>query len=186
MKDGQGRSMKPYQRLISIVVVTVLAVLAAEVCVALAVMWWGAVNVGADHPHPAVVRWYLGETMERSVQRHAKGLRAPPAAQVSLAAGASHYGRPCVFCHGGPGVEHSEVGEGLSPPPPPLIGTADDWTVEEVYWLATHGVGDTGMPAFGPTEEEQDLWAIAYFVKQLPKMTPDEYQRLQESEGREE
>jgi mono/diheme cytochrome c family protein len=59
-----------------------------------------------------------------------------------------------------------------------LVRTAKDWTVEQVYWLVTHGVGDTGMPAFGRTDTEPQRWAIAYFVKQLPHLTPDEYKRL--------
>ena len=84
----------------------------------------------------------------------------------------------CELCHGAPGVEPSEVGKGLSPDPPLLMRAANDWTVEQIYWLATHGVGDTGMPAFGATQEEQVRWAIAHFVTQLPNLTPAEYQRL--------
>ena len=168
--------MKPYQRVIVTVIVTILVVLGVEFCVALAVMWWGVVNVGADHPHPQPVRWYLDRAMVHSVKEHARGLRAP--AQVPLAWGASGYGHLCVSCHGAPGVEPSPVGQGLSPHPPALIRTANDWTVELVYWIAAHGVGDTGMPAFGVTQDEQELWAIAYFVKQLPNLTPAEYKKL--------
>ena len=170
--------MKPISRIILIVVVTIIAVLVVEAGVALAVMWWGLVNVGADNPHPAVVQWYLSNTMERSVQKGARGLQAPAAADVSIAAGAVHYGRTCVLCHGAPGVEPLEIGKGLSPDPPDLIRTAPEWTVEQVYWIVKHGVGDTGMPAFGTTEEEADLWAIASFVKQLPNLTPAEFSKL--------
>jgi len=170
--------MKSYQRVIVTALVTVIVVLAVEFCIALAVMWWGVVYVGADRPHPQPVRWYLNSVMEYSVKRHAQGLQAPPQAQVSLPEGASHYSHMCVFCHGAPAVERSPTGQGLSPHPPLLVRTANDWTVEQVYWIAAHGVGDTGMPAFGATHEEQELWAIAYFVKQLPQLTPEEYRRL--------
>lgn len=170
--------MKRYLRVLLIVLLTVIAVLAAEVCAALAVMWWGAINVGADHPHPALVRWYLDRAMTYSVQEHAQGLQAPPPAQISRAEGARHYDSMCVICHGAPGSERSLIGQGLSPDPPHLVRTAPGWTVEQVYWLVTHGVGDTGMPAFGATRTEAQRWAIAYFVKQLPEMTPEEYQRL--------
>jgi mono/diheme cytochrome c family protein len=160
------------------VIGTIIAVLAGEFCVALAVMWWGVVNVGADHPHPRPVRRYLDRAMTYSVQQHAQGLQAPPPDQVSLVEGAGHYGHMCVLCHGAPGVGRSEIGEGLSPDPPELVRTAQDWTVEQVYWLVTHGVGDTGMPALGRTHTEPQRWAIAYFVKQLPVLTPAEYQKL--------
>jgi mono/diheme cytochrome c family protein len=170
--------MKSHLRIILTVIATIIAVMAVEVGVALVVMWSGVVYIGADRPHPGPIRWYLDNAMEHSVKRHAQGLQAPAPAQVRLAAGASAYGHMCVFCHGAPGVEPSPTGQGLSPHPPALVETADDWTVEQVYWLAAHGVGDTGMPAFGITHEEQELWAVAYFVKQLPQLTREEYKRL--------
>ena len=170
--------MKPYLRIILTVIVTIIIVIGVEFGMALAVMWSGVVNVGADRPHPQPIRWYLSEAMDYSVKRHAQGLKAPAQAQVSIAEGALHYSDMCVICHGAPGVERSEIGAGLSPDPPLLTRTAKDWTVEQVYWLVTHGVGDTGMPAFGATHTEQQCWAIACFVKQLPLLTPEEYKRL--------
>ncbi len=170
--------MKPYRHVILTVIVTIIIVIGVEFGMALAVMRWGVVNVGADRPHPRPIRWYLSEAMEYSVKRHAQGLRAPAQAQVSITEGALHYSDMCVICHGAPGVERSEIGEGLSPDPPLLTRTAKDWTVEQVYWLVTHGVGDTGMPAFGSADTEQQRWAIAYFVKQLPQLTPEEFRRL--------
>ncbi|MCZ7594211.1 MAG: cytochrome c [Hyphomicrobium sp.] len=41
----------------------------------------------------------------------------------------------------------------------------------------------TGMPAFGPTHDDQTLWNIVAFVRQLPNMTADQYQRFAD-EGR--
>jgi mono/diheme cytochrome c family protein len=169
--------MKPYQRVIVTVLVTLVVVLIVEFCVALAVMWSGGVNVGADHRHPQPVRWYLSEAMEYSVKRHARGLKAPAQAQVSITEGALHYSDRCVICHAAPGVERSEIGAGLSPDPPLLTRTANDWTVEQVYWLVTHGVGDTGMPSFGSSDTDQERWAIAYFVEQLPQMAPEEFRK---------
>jgi hypothetical protein len=168
--------MKPYLCIVLTAVVTIILVLAVEICVALAVMGWGLINVGADHPHPQPVRRYLSRTMEYSVKEHARGLHAPT--QVPLAAGASAYGHLCVFCHAAPGVQPSPVGKGLSPHPPELVRTAKEWTVEQIYWIAAHGVGDTGMPAFNVTQGDPALWAVAFFVRQLPDLTPAEYAKL--------
>jgi mono/diheme cytochrome c family protein len=66
----------------------------------------------------------------------------------------------------------------LYPHPPELERTANDWTVEQVYWLAKYGVKDTGMPAFGATQNEHELWAVAYVVKRLPSLKPDKYHEL--------
>jgi len=170
--------MKPYRRAIPTAIVTIIIVIGVEICMALAVMRSGVVNVGADHPHRQPIRWFLSEAMEYSVKKHARGLQAPARTQVSISEGASHYGGMCALCHGAPGVERSEIAAGLSPDPPDLTRTAKDWTVEQVYWLVTHGVGDTGMPAFRATHTEQQCWAIACFVQQLSQLTPEEYRKL--------
>jgi len=34
------------------------------------------------------------------------------------------------------------------------------------------------MPAFGPTQGEGELWGLAYFTKQLPRITPKQYDEM--------
>ena len=63
----------------------------------------------------------------------------------------------------------------MRPRPPHLAEAAAEWKLEEVFWLAKHGIKMSGMPAFGPTHQDQMLWNVAAFVKQLPAMTPEEY-----------
>src|SRR3546814_1339013 len=36
----------------------------------------------------------------------------------------------------------------------------------------------TGMPAWGPTHRDDELWAITAFLLRLPELTPEEYQSL--------
>jgi mono/diheme cytochrome c family protein len=38
----------------------------------------------------------------------------------------------------------------------------------------------TGMPAFGPTEDEEEIWHMVAFVRHLPELTDDEMARLRE------
>lgn len=52
------------------------------------------------------------------------------------------------------------------------------WTDAELYWIIKHGIKDTGMIALGPTHQEQDLWAVSAFVRQLPHMTGERYHEL--------
>jgi len=65
-----------------------------------------------------------------------------------------------------------------NPPSPLLVETAGKWSDGELYWIVKHGIKMTGMPALGPTHADQDLWAIAAFVRQLPTMTSEEYQAM--------
>lgn len=56
-------------------------------------------------------------------------------------------------------------------------------TAHEVFWLVKHGAKMTGMPAFGPTHDDQTLWNIVALVKELPAMTPERHAALGEHEG---
>ncbi|MCF8026086.1 MAG: cytochrome c, partial [Desulfobacteraceae bacterium] len=38
----------------------------------------------------------------------------------------------------------------------------------------------TGMPAFGPTHSEKELWGLAALTEQIPRMTPDQYEQALE------
>lgn len=52
-----------------------------------------------------------------------------------------------------------------------------------MFWLVKHGVRMSGMPAFGETHEDAELWNIAAFVKQLAGMTAREYAELGHQNG---
>src|SRR5207248_10259049 len=78
-----------------------------------------------------------------------------------------------------PGKERGEVGQGLNPRPPSLSDAAPGWTPSELFWIVKNGIRMTGMPALGPTHEDDRIWAIISFVEQLPSMTPAEYQQRQ-------
>jgi mono/diheme cytochrome c family protein len=71
----------------------------------------------------------------------------------------------------------------MRPQPPHLTEAAAHWELREVFWLVRHGVKMTGMPAFGPTHDDETLWSIAAFVKELPGMTPERYGGLGSAEG---
>jgi hypothetical protein len=71
----------------------------------------------------------------------------------------------------------------MRPRPPHLTEAAADWDLREVFWLVRHGVKMSGMPAFGPSQDDQAIWNIAAFVKELPAMTPERYAALGERAG---
>ncbi|MEP0546346.1 MAG: cytochrome c [Rhodothermales bacterium] len=84
----------------------------------------------------------------------------------------------CQTCHGAPGHERSVIGEGMAPKPPRLSEEAEEWEPEEVYWIIAHGIKMAGMPAFGPTHSDEELWEIVAFAERLPEMTEAEYAAL--------
>lgn len=38
----------------------------------------------------------------------------------------------------------------------------------------------TGMPAWGPTHGEHELWAIVAFLREFPSLSPQAYQLMKE------
>jgi mono/diheme cytochrome c family protein len=144
----------------------------------------GLYNVAADDEHTNPVQWLLRTTQSRSVHRRAEQVR-PPAWMANpdpavLRRGLLHYEEMCVTCHGAPGVAISEVGQGLNPPPPELSSHAED--AGETFWIVKHGIKMTGMPAFGVTHDDDEIWAIVAFLQAMPKMTKEEYERMVEGE----
>ena len=166
---------------ILLIVVAVLAVLAG---VFLVVVYSGVYDVAASSPDNGLVAWALTTTQDRSIERHAAGIEAPPLDSPELlATGLIHYHEMCVTCHGAPGVPASEIGAGLNPFPPELDEEAEEFSPGELFWIVKNGIKMTGMPAFGPTHTDEQLWAIVAFVRTLPKTSAKDYARAVQEAG---
>lgn len=149
-------------------------------------IYMGRYNVAATEPHTKVTEFILHIATERSIKYHATGITAPRLDDESMVkTGFHHYHEMCVGCHGAPGVKPYEAAEGLYPEPPELEDEIDEMTSEELYWITKNGIKMTGMPAFGPTHGEEELWSIVAFLRQLPDLTPEEYKAMVEREKRE-
>lgn len=143
--------------------------------IALFVVYTGSYNVAATEDHTPFARWAFTTTMENAVEGRAADIQAPEFTDAMVAAGANEYKAMCQHCHAGAGVNRAEWAEGILPQPPHLTEAASEWEPNEIFWLVKHGLKMTGMPAFGPTHNDETLWNIAAFVKQLPGMTAEEY-----------
>jgi mono/diheme cytochrome c family protein len=163
------------------VVVILLVEIILLVVIAVVVIQTGVYDVAATIPHHAFTEKVLSTTMDRSVHKHAAGIEVSATYDSpDLDEGFEHYHEMCVTCHGAPGVEKSEVGEGLNPPAPDLSKSVTDLSPQEVFWILKNGIKMTGMPAFGPTHDDEKLWDLTAFVKRLPEMTPERYHEMAE------
>jgi mono/diheme cytochrome c family protein len=140
----------------------------------------GVVSVGATSPPGDLERKFAAFTVNRSVARRAPRAPNPAAAGAeNRAAGLAHYRAMCVTCHGAPGVDPSEIGEGLNPPAPDLtLPKVQARTDGELFWIVQNGLRMTGMPAFGPTHRDEEIWKIVAFLRHLPELTPEEEKAL--------
>lgn len=169
MPRGTGRA----------VLITLAATLLVGVGAVLLFAWSGVYNIAATDPHAGPVAWLLHTTKERSIEVHADGVGDPPElTPEDMEHAWQHFGEMCAVCHGAPGEERGEIGKGLNPEPPLLEDVAAEFTSREIFWIVKHGIKLAGMPAFGPTHQDRDLWAMVRVVERLPETTAEEYRRL--------
>ena len=156
--------------------VGVLVVAAAAAIVAAS----GAYNVAAVNPPGKMETRLASFAMNKSVAKRASAGKNPlaPSAEV-LREGFAHYKENCVACHGAPGVDAAELGQGLNPPAPdltlPRVQARPDG---QIFWIVSNGIRMTGMPAFSPTHKPDEIWKVVAFVRHLEEITPEEQQGL--------
>ena len=142
-----------------------------------AFVWLGRYNVAASVPHWKITHWFLGKVRDRSISAHSKGIIVPSLKDPKLLdIGFKNYHAMCRVCHGTPGSSPNEIAQGLNPSPPDLPSKSIEMRNDaELYWVIKNGIKMTGMPAFGPTHSEDELWGIVTFLRRLPKLKPEEY-----------
>jgi mono/diheme cytochrome c family protein len=154
-----------------------LAVLAAVV---VSTIYFGFYDVAADEPHWSMTEGVVGTLRDRSIRRAAKDVATPPALEdrKRIANGASEYAEMCTSCHLAPGMKDTEMRQGLYPQPPDFTQHGTHRSPAEQFWIIKHGLKMTGMPAWGLTHDDERLWSMVAFLRQLPGMTPVQYRQL--------
>jgi mono/diheme cytochrome c family protein len=84
----------------------------------------------------------------------------------------------CLRGHGAPGVKRAEFAEGMNPTPPDIDGALQTYTDAQLFWVIKNGIRATGMPAFGVNHKDDEIAAIAAFVRHTPKLSPEERKEL--------
>lgn len=146
---------------------------------ALLIAWSGIYSVAASRGHPAWLNWFLELGMSRSVKVNAKDLASPDLSDPGLIAlGASHFQGGCAPCHGAPGEPVNPIYQAMLPVPPKLEEHADDWAPQELHWIVKHGLQYAGMPGWAATARDDEIWAMVAFLRALPAMPEEVYERL--------
>jgi len=157
----------------------ILTALALGALAVVAFAYSGWYDVSASSPHSGLASWLLSTTSHASIERRAAGVDVPDLSDHALiAGGAGDYDAMCAACHGAPGREPGPMGRGLNPQPPNLADSAGHMTPAELFWVTKHGVRMTGMPAWGATHDDDDLWPVVAFLGELPDLNASSYQEL--------
>lgn len=166
------------------VVIAVLLVLALEAAAVLVVAFTGIVDVSATKPDAKIVRWFLETTRDSAVERRARSLTVPKeqlASREWVELGHGHYQQMCEGCHGAPGAPQSGVAQWFNPRPPEFYEPEHSIFDEprESFWIVKHGLRMTGMPAFGPTLSDEEIWPTIAFTMILPRIPAEMYRAIQ-------
>ncbi len=97
------------------------------------------------------------------------------ATEADMQNGAHLYREHCAICHGVMGGEKTPTGKGMYPPPPQLLkgkGVSDD-PAGETYWKVSNGIRLTGMPAYGQSLSDKEMWQISLMLAGSDKLSPD-------------
>ncbi len=149
------------------------------------VFWTGSYNVAATNSAGPFERKFATFALNRAIQKRAPAQSNPFSKPEDIRAGLIHFKENCVDCHGAPGVEESEFGQGLNPPAPDLtLPSVQRMSDGELYWVVANGVRMTGMPAFSPTHKPDEIWKVVAFIRHMPEITKEEQEALKA--GREE
>lgn len=99
-----------------------------------------------------------------------------------IEAGMAHWADHCALCHANNGDGQTEIGRGLYPRAPDMrLSATQDLSDGTLFYIIENGVKLTGMPAWGTgtPEGEQESWKLVHFVRQLPKLTPEQIERME-------
>lgn len=126
----------------------------------------GIYDYRAVSPHYPIVSWALHQTYQNSMEARTKDIAIPANLETParVAAGARLYAANCAMCHGAPGEKLNPIGEGIYPSAPFLLKASRKNHPNQVFYVAKYGIKMTGMPAFGKSFSDEDLWALAAFA----------------------
>ncbi|MFN2474651.1 MAG: cytochrome c [Sphingomicrobium sp.] len=171
---GKGKFLDLHQHLPS----AAFAVVALMALGAIAgiFIFTGVYDIGADAPHYQPVYMALEELRERAITHHSRNI-VPPAdlnSPTRVSTGAGLYTEMCTGCHLGPGLEKTEMSQGLYPQAPELVRDHGRSPAAQ-FWIIKHGVKLSAMPAWGRTHNDQLIWDMVAFIRTLPTLSPEQY-----------
>jgi mono/diheme cytochrome c family protein len=158
-------------------VVWIGSVILALALAAVLFVYSGVYSVGADEPHWRATAELMQTLRSRSIARRAEAIQVPDlqGAELKLK-GAGQYAEMCVSCHLAPGIDETELRQGLYPRPPNLAQSSHD--PRTAFWIIKHGIKMSAMPAWGATHDDETIWSLVAFLQQLPHLTAEQYRAM--------
>ena len=137
----------------------------------------GMIPANADTKPGGLELWMAGTSLDATLDRYAPKEQNPVAlTNQNLLEGVRLFGENCAICHGSAKGANlpSPIAKGEYPRPPQLAtdGVEDD-PEGYSFWKIKHGIRLTGMPSFGYTLKDEQIWTLALFLKHMDKLPPE-------------
>ena len=153
-----------------------LGVLAAVGCMAAGgavFLYFGLLNFSADQQPSEFERGLAMSAVDASVARRSPPERSTPqSSEADLLEGMKLYKTNCSVCHGDPGTPERVLGKSFNPPVPQFMTEAADMPANQNFYIIKHGLRWTGMPAWGKTLKDGEIWKLTAFLAQMDKLPP--------------
>ena len=160
---------------------TLLLTALVGVAVAAWVIVGGRFDVAVSAQLPQPVHQLIHQTRVNAVRRKTRHLQ-PQVADLNddkvMFGAVIGFQSMCADCHHPPGGQPSALAQGLNPPPADLSESANKRSIQELFWVTRHGIRMSGMPAWGATHEDSELWALATLITRFPELSANDYQHL--------
>jgi mono/diheme cytochrome c family protein len=155
------------RRIVVAILFTVLSLIAMG---ALALATW---NPAALEPPGRLETAAATRAKRWMVARRARNIRVPAPAAQSAKMGEMQFAARCQVCHGIDGRTPTDLGLAMNPRATDL-GSADvqRYSDAELFWIIRNGIRLSGMPGFGQTLSDEEIWPLVHYVrsvKALPK-----------------
>ena len=103
------------------------------------------------------------------------------ASETTFNEGLEHFADHCATCHANDGSGDTPIGRNLYPRAPDMrAASTQNLPDGELFSIIENGVRLTGMPAWGDgtPASEQASWVLVHFIRRIPKLTPEEINRM--------
>jgi thiosulfate dehydrogenase len=144
----------------------------------------GFIPANADAQPSSLETWAAHTSLEATLRRGTPKSANPVAlTEQNLLNGVHLFAQNCAVCHGSAkgAASPSPIAKGLYQKPPQFAtdGVEDD-TEDVSFWKIKHGIRLTGMPSFGYSLSDQEIWTLALFLKHMDKLPPAAQQSWQQ------
>lgn len=132
----------------------------------------GFAPVATSAPPMPFEQYFAQSALHARIDKEMPTIEPVPVTEANFLAGAKTYREQCAVCHGLPGQPKSAIAKGMFPSPPHLFeghGVTDD-PAGETYWKIKNGIRLTGMPGFGKSLTEEQMWQVSELLAKADKI----------------